>query len=431
LFLWVVFLGGLLGTVLYIGTVSDYSGRLIEPGTRHLRQNEADRNGNTILDGISPLDAAWPKARLLSEIHNAAESLKQSISEAPPAGPSQLSRGVAIYFPASEAHQEKELKGLLLSVAIMRVSQPESIKTDLLVFTPPRGFEFAKSLGCVTEKRTSFSDPERCIIVEHVPLSERSGVVDPLLSYKRYLDSILMVAEYKDYSGYDMLIKTDMDTFVTPHFANWTLPAGKIIAVGRGGYSHSNADRRLSHIMKDSFGLIDSGAKNIGSTWYGYSRVVVEASKLSVAAMRWLDRMEFTEYERTHHTTDTWPIWYWPVLTMYGGHVSINQIDPAKVIYNGHDDVEMDYGSASNDPLKPAIKHIHCWHTDDFFSKFAFAKGTYDKMDLTSHSEMKTPSAYSAVVALSAVRLTTQEFATITNDPKRMANNEWKRLTNV
>lgn len=55
--------------------------------------------------------------------------------------------------------------------------------------------------------------------------------------------------------------------------------------------------------------------------------------------------------------------------------------------------------------------------------------GKYDKMDLNEHDHMKTPPAYSAVIALSAVRMSTDELKSITQDPERMRKNEWKRLT--
>jgi hypothetical protein len=433
-FLSVILVLGVIGTFIYHTVIYTSSGLVATTESSNLRQTEkVDVPKAPIPDAAKLLPVSnedeWSRERLLLEVHNAAESLKQAVAKPFHSAKSKITRGIAVYFPASETQQEKELKGLLLSIAHMRSSQPESIKTDLIVFSPPRGFAFAKSIGCTVDKRTSFTDSERCVIVEHVPLSERPGVNDPLLSYKRYLDSILMLAEYKDFASYDVLMKSDMDTFVTPAFADWLLPPGKLIAVGRGGYGHPNANGRLSFIMKNTFGLTDAGRTNIGTTWYGSPSVLVAACQLSVASMRWLDRMEFTEYERLHHTTDAWPVWYWPVLTMYGGHISINQISKDKVIYQEDNVMEMDYGSDATGELRPSVKHLHCWHTDRFFSKFAFAMGKYDAMDLTDQAEMNTPSSYSAVIALSAVRLTVPEFKAITSDKTRMKNGDWKRLT--
>jgi hypothetical protein len=50
-------------------------------------------------------------------------------------------------------------------------------------------------------------------------------------------------------------------------------------------------------------------------------------------------------------------------------------------------------------------------------------------MDLHEHDHMSNPAAFSAVIALSAVRMTTEEFKSITHDPERMRNNDWKRLS--
>jgi hypothetical protein len=370
----------------------------------------------------------WTPEVMRRKVQEAAASLEAAVNKPVDANKAEVARGVGIYFPAHDKNQENELKSILLSIAVMRTMQPDSFKTDLLVFSPPRGFEFAKSIGCVMEKRTSFADSERCVIVEHVPMSERPGVTDPVISYSRYLDSILHFAEYKDFEGYDLLMRSDMDTFLTPGFADWRLPSGKVIAVGRGGYSHSNADRRLGFIMRETLGLKTAGKTNIGSTWYATPEVMVAACMLSVASMRWLDRMEFTEYERTQLTTDMWPVWYWPVLALYGGHISINQIAPEKVVYQQDNVMEMDYGSTSKDDLRPAVKHIHCWHTDEFFSKFAFAVGKYNAMDLTEYGDMRSSRAYAGVIAMSAVRLSLAELSEITNDPERMKAGEWKRL---
>jgi hypothetical protein len=336
-------------------------------------------------------------------------------------------RGIAVYFPASGAQQEKELKGLLLSISHVRTFQPSAIKTDLIVFTPPRGYKIAKALGCTEAKRASFDDPERCVIVEHIPLHERPGENDPLRSYNRFLDSVLMVAEFQDFSSYDYLMKTDMDTFVTPAFADWRLPKGKIIATGKGAYGNPTADRQLSFIMKTTFGMKDQGRVNVGTTWYGAPAVVVAASQLSIASMRWLDRMEFTEYQRLH-SAHAGNGWYWPVLTMYGGHIAINQIPEDEVQFQEDNVMEMDYGSDAGGDLRPSVKHLHCWHVTKLFSKDAFAKGFYDNMDLNELDHMRTPPAYSAVIALSAIRMTNEEFNLITQDRERMRKQEWKRL---
>ena len=378
-------------------------------------------------DSSEALTGSWSKVELLSSISIASQNLTNALGTPFSQKKSRISRGVAIYFPASEAQQEKELSGHLLSVAYMRSTQPSGMKTDVLVFTPPRGNNFTESLGCTHAMRSSFADREMCRIVQHIPLAERPGIVDPLVSYKRYVDSVLMLAEFRDYDKYDYLLKSDMDTFITPGFANWTLPANKLIATGRGGYDHPNSRLRLSFIMKHTLNLRDEGRSNIGTTWYGSPAVMVAACQLSIASMRWLDRMEFTEYERLHHTTDAWPVWYWPVLTMYGGHIAINQIPKDQVLYQEPGVVEMDYGADAPGELKDSVKHIHCWHSERFFSKFAFANGNYNSMNLTNHSRMDSPASYAAVIALSAVRMSKQELSTINTEGIHAV--EWKRLS--
>lgn len=418
--------------IVMFGVVASFISHFVwypKAGTAEVTCNTLIRGADRLTDAAvkKSSEEEWTRDRLMSDVKDAASNLSAAIEIPFDSNKTHISRGIAIYFPASGAQQEKELKGLLLSIAHVRTLQPPSIKTDLIVFTPPKGYKFAKSIGCTEDKRTSFDDPERCVIVEHIPLYQRVGVKDPLVGYKRFLDSVLMVAEYRDYNTYDYLMKTDMDTFVAPAFADWRLPKGKIIATGKGEYGNPTADVRLSYIMKTTFHMRDGGHKNIGTTWYGSPAVLVAASQLSVASMRWLDRMEFTEYQRVR-SADAGYYWYWPVLTMYGGQIAINQIPPDKVQFDEIKVMEMDAKTNAVGEFRPSVRHLHCWYVKDLFSKTAFAKGTYDKLDLNEHDHMRTAPAYSAVIALSAVRMSTEEFKLITTDPERMRKFEWKRL---
>ena len=51
------------------------------------------------------------------------------------------------------------------------------------------------------------------------------------------------------------------------------------MAVGRGGYGSKNANVHLKWIAEKEFLLIDSGLKNLGSTWYGQAEVMVATAR--------------------------------------------------------------------------------------------------------------------------------------------------------
>ena len=60
-------------------------------------------------------------------------------------------------------------------------------------------------------------------------------------------------------------------------FSSW-IPE-KPMAVGRGGYGSKNANGHLKWIAEQEFELIDSGLKDLGSTWYGRSEVMVATAR--------------------------------------------------------------------------------------------------------------------------------------------------------
>ena len=49
----------------------------------------------------------------------------------------------------------------------------------------------------------------------------------------------------------------------------------------------------------------------------------------------------------------------------------------------------MDQMTTETEILKNSVKHIHCWHTDELFSKFKFQNGEYKDLDLTDYLEIK------------------------------------------
>ena len=334
-------------------------------------------------------------------------------------------RAVLVYLPADSKKFNGELKMLYLSIGVMRAHQPDGMRTDLIVATPEAAFP--ESLGCIHSTRTSSHDPEACFIMRHVPLSERANP-HPLTAYKGYVDSMLVLAEFPNAIAYDVVLRTDLDTFLTPGFARWTLPEQLVLATGIGGYDSTTAKRHLGWVMRrDRLGLKNDtlpddpaelhDMKGIGSTWAGKSGVMVALGKLTIAAMVWLHTQEFSEYEKNPVSSDLgWPNWHWPVLLLYGGHIAVNQVPSEKVFITAFQPdapMRLDQGTTDTQPLPNSTIHMHCWHTDELFSKFAFALGQYADMDLGSFLAMESASAYAVTVAVSSARLGEGEMASL------------------
>lgn len=374
------------------------------------------------------------KKGLIEDVQNSAKEITSQIgyySNLVAPGKTNITRAIMAYLPPKMLGFTKQFKSLYLSIAVMRSNQTSNIKTDMLIFSPKDGQDIPLSLGCVREERVSFEEPEKCVVMDHIETKNRppleEGVPDPLIKYASYLDSVNILAEYKTENPYDYLMRVDLDTFITPGYAVWLPSNISSIVVGTGGYGSENANNHLRWTATQKLGLKDSGLLGLGSTWYGASRLMIATAKTTVSVMRWLHTQEFTEYEKCCNGIDGWPHWHWAVLLLYGGHIALNQLGPEHVQKSVTGFAEMDSGSTSNDALSDSIKHIHCWHTDEMFSKFAFESGKYSKTDLTEYMSMDTPRNYASTIAISSDRLSPEEIKFCISDQKMMKEKKWIR----
>ena len=71
-----------------------------------------------------------------------------------------------------------------------------------------------------------------------------------------------------------------------------------------------------------------------------------------------------------------WPYWYRLVCTMYGNDIAIQHLFPNISKQSRHRYL-LDVDSSDNDNLTQNMKHVHAFHTDDFFSKFNYTSQVY------------------------------------------------------
>ncbi|MGG3467660.1 hypothetical protein ABES02_09285 [Neobacillus pocheonensis] len=85
---------------------------------------------------------------------------------------------------------------------------------------------------------------------------------------------------------------------------------------------------------------------------------------------------------------------YKGVASMYGCEIAANHfVEQIKI-----DGARLDYGSASSESIDNH-PHIHCWHTDNMFSKFQFTAGNYDHLS-KDHLNVNTIKDYCLYIAL-------------------------------
>ena len=74
-----------------------------------------------------------------------------------------------------------------------------------------------------------------------------------------------------------------------------------------------------------------TGIRNSGSTWYGASNLLIVLAKTTLKVMRYLHTQDFKEFDICCSNIYGWNYWHWPVLALYGMHITINQLGPENV----------------------------------------------------------------------------------------------------
>jgi hypothetical protein len=280
-------------------------------------------------------------------------------------------RGFIVYFPIDKvSNYIYEFKWLYRSWIEMQKYEPTKWRTDLIVFIDNNqtyfnntSFFFNKLNCSFSNRRSSKKDPSMCTLIEYKSLFKRDfdALSKSYTEYRRmsrpdlyelilrwidifkennqadltlfyyflrdnlknyeYLDSILMAFDGYDYfkqAGFDFLIRSDMDVFLTPLFANWLPRHCNDFCVGRGGYSSNFSEKRLRRVAKD-LNLKYAGIWNLGSTWYSTPHQFRMVSYLTLFGMAYLSSEEFAQPEREGKVgTILWPDWHFGVLLLYG-----------------------------------------------------------------------------------------------------------------
>lgn len=201
-----------------------------------------------------------------------------------------------------------------------------------------------------------------------VKIEQRSVEDDPEWRGYRYTDSITCMngAGAEQLDRYTHVLRTDVDTFITPAWNDFH-PAN--LTYGDGGYSNDDDVRQRIRDIAANYGLVHRGLTNVGSTWYGPTEVVRRACAFSEMLIKHLLMHHFASDE------GQWPGWYRGVCTLYAGEIAVNHCAPDAE----HTD-QIDTPTTLQEPIS-RYAHIHCWHTDEKFSKHAFMAGKYTHED--------------------------------------------------
>ncbi|CAF1147501.1 unnamed protein product [Adineta ricciae] len=338
---------------------------------------------------------------------------------------STITRGVLIFYPHNkEIIFRPELLWFYHSWVEMMNYEPPLWRTDLIIYTEVYT-DVLKELGCVFNRfRTDKSEPPQCRMFLYQPISSRRTPdlyknvnIPPYqqINVRRsvllrqshaaygYIDSINTIAEcYPTYSMYDYILRTDSDTFLTKNFGNFT-PNNDTILFGQGGYSTTFTGNRLRRIAQNMNWLY-ANLSNLGSTWYGPPRIAQKIANRSMDAILYLAINEFTQAERRGRVgIALWPDWHYGVLLLYGCDLAINHLVASENISIELARRLLDQTTTNRDPNdieKNNRLHLHCWHTDDMFSKFQFKAGNYNHIHPHTLINDTSPAGYALRIAL-------------------------------
>lgn len=362
-----------------------------------------------------------------------------------------------MYFPIElNLNYMYEFKWLYRSWIEMQKSEPSKWRTDLIVFIQKDEALFGKAdfflneLNCsFTNVRTSNTDEPMCTLLNYTPIRHRKlnttatqrtfadsraryhhllenvNIFDdspqnlnPFYTFLKeklsnygYVDSILMAFDGYDYlnkAGYNYLIRSDMDVFLTPLFARWLPRYCNDFYVGRGGYSSTFNVNRLSRVAHE-LGLKFGSITNLGSTWYSTPHQFRLVAYLTLFGMGYMSEEEFTPPEREGKVgVMLWPYWHYGVLLLYGQNLFMNHLIQTRQLNIVKLQNHLDYPSYFAESTSKML-HIHVFHGDGLFSKFQFKAGKYDSLDYERENTTQAK-YYSLKMALEGKRTSSSDL---------------------
>ena len=201
-----------------------------------------------------------------------------------------------------------------------------------------------------------------------IKIPQRPAADDPVWQGYRYVNAIACLngpgAEQLD--QYSHLLRTDVDAFLTPA---WNRFAPTAFTVGNGGYAHNAEVQQRIRALAAEYSLIHRGLTNVGATWYGPTAVV---RRVAAFAELLTQHLLTTDFARD---PGAWPGWYRGVALRYASEIAINHCAP-----DARRSELLDASSTSTEAIE-RYAHVHCWHTDQRFSKHALMAGKYTRDD--------------------------------------------------
>jgi glycosyltransferase involved in cell wall biosynthesis len=201
-----------------------------------------------------------------------------------------------------------------------------------------------------------------------VKIPQRSVQDDAEWRGYRYIDSVACFngRGAEQLERYSHVLRTDVDTFITPAWNDFH-PAGFMF--GNGGYGNDDDVRQRIRDIAAEWGFDHRGLTNVNSTWYGPTALVRRACAITEMLTKHILARYFA------NESGEWPGWYREVALLYAGEIAVNHCAP-----DAERTALLDGSNTGSMPTR-SFAHIHCWHTEQKFSKHAFRGGQYTLED--------------------------------------------------
>jgi hypothetical protein len=267
---------------------------------------------------------------------------------------------------------------------------------DIIVFSDPAVLERVPSIchrlpdDPMKDLDMTASLPGRCLFAPLVGIRSR----EPL--YDGYMNS--MECLYNEKAAflirYELLMRSDLDTFPTPHTVTWR-PSRVFATVLPYGYTFKGATVIREKLVEAAkvIGITHRGWHDLASSWFGPSRDIMHLAELTVNVGLFLKYFMFGATFQCHLPADLrnpsikceWGKYLWEGVTLlYSQEMALNALwtdeDYKYALSLGW---LMDSGTTSGQVCVCDVGHLHSYHSAEEFSKLAFHMGSYNTYDMS------------------------------------------------
>jgi len=242
-------------------------------------------------------------------------------------------------------------------------------RLSLSVLIPSNDTDVEEKIGEDLVSQIPFSSNQsHCFLIPHALHTDDFWIQNEY----QFMHSISFLAapRYKLLlSSYDMILKTDLDVFLTPALPYFK--SSSPFSYGLGFYVARPVTKAKLVRISSILGLRHQNVHNIGATWFGDGMLISKVAAISLEVAQHMILNEFGP-----NVSKSWPEWWRGVISLYASELAVNHVLSKDEIQNVASHFDVFSHSVSN---TASVCHIHCWHQLNVFSKRLWKENKYSK----------------------------------------------------